>query len=95
MSVYVMARINIHDRSGYSNYIAGFMAVFARFNGKLLSVDERPELLEGAWDVTRTVLMEFPTRSDAMAWYRSREYQDLAKLRLAASEADIVLVQGR
>jgi uncharacterized protein (DUF1330 family) len=95
MSVYLIARVKIHDRSGYANYIAGFMAVLSGFKARLLSVDESPELLEGSWDVTRTVLIEFPDKSEAKAWYNSREYQELAKHRLGAAEADIVLVQGR
>ncbi len=95
MSTYLIARVKIHDRSGYSNYIAGFMEVLAKFKGKLLSVDESPELLEGTWDVTRTVLIEFPGKSEARAWFNSREYQELAKHRLGAADADIVLVQGR
>jgi uncharacterized protein (DUF1330 family) len=95
MSTYLIARVKIHDRSGYSNYVAGFMEVLSKFKGKLLSVEESPELLEGTWDVTRTVLIEFPGKTEARAWYNSREYQDLAKHRLTAADADIVLVQGR
>jgi hypothetical protein len=47
MTAYVMAQINIHDRSRYAEYEAGFMAVFAQYEGTMLSVDEAPEVLEG------------------------------------------------
>jgi uncharacterized protein (DUF1330 family) len=94
MSVYLIAEINIHDRVGYASYEAGFMAIFSRHKGKLLAVEESPEPLEGTWEHTRTVLIEFPSAALAHAWYDSAEYQALAKHRLASSEANVVLVKG-
>ena len=45
MTAYVLAQINIHDRSRYGDYEAGFMDIFAKYQGTLLSVDEAPEVL--------------------------------------------------
>jgi uncharacterized protein (DUF1330 family) len=42
MSVYIIARFKIHDRSEYDRYSAGFPAVFQQFDGTMLSVDEDP-----------------------------------------------------
>ncbi len=47
MTAYVLAQINIQDRSRYGDYEAGFMDIFAKYQGTLLSVDEAPEVLEG------------------------------------------------
>jgi uncharacterized protein (DUF1330 family) len=70
------------------------MEIFSQYAGKLLSVDEQPEVLEGSWDCTRTVLAEFPSREDAMAWYQSDAYQALAQHRFAASSANLAVVAG-
>lgn len=94
MSVYLMAQITIHDRAGYSVYEAGFMQVFEKFRGRLLAVDEEPETLEGAWPCTRTVLIEFPSRDEALAWAGSDEYREIARHRLAASTANIAMVRS-
>jgi uncharacterized protein (DUF1330 family) len=94
VSSYIIANINIHDRAGYARYEEGFMDIFQQFNGKMLSVDENQQVLEGDWPVTRTVLIEFPTDSDAMAWYRSEGYQALMQHRLNASVGNIALVAG-
>ena len=51
-------------------------------------------VLEGEWPCTRTVLLEFPSEEDAMSWYRSPEYQALARHRFGASFADIVMIRG-
>ena len=94
MAHYVIAQIDIKDREKYAEYEAGFMDIFASYKGKLLSVDENVSLLEGQWPATRTVLIEFPSKEEALAWYESEEYQSLAKHRFAASSADIVIVSG-
>ena len=94
MSKYLIAQINIHDRDEYARYEAGFSEIFSRYKGKMLAVDESPESLEGEWAYTRTVLIEFPTDEDAMAWYQSPEYQKLAEHRFAASSANLIKMSG-
>ncbi len=94
MSHYLVAQIEIADREQYRDYEAGFVEVFAKYKGKMLAVDEQPDLLEGNWSFTRTVLIEFPSSEAALDWYRSAEYQDLAKHRFASSSANIVLIEG-
>ena len=94
MPVYLVARITIADREAYARYESGFPDIFSRHNGNILSVDEGPVVLEGEWPCTRTVLLEFPSEEDAMSWYRSPEYQALARHRFDASSADIVMIRG-
>ena len=94
MAHYVIAQIDIKDREKYAEYEAGFMAVFMSYKGKLLSVDENVSLLEGQWPATRTVLIEFPSKEEALAWYESEEYQSLAKHRFPASTSDIAIISG-
>ncbi len=36
--------------------------MFRAFNGKLLVADERPVVLEGAWERDKVVIMAFPTK---------------------------------
>jgi uncharacterized protein (DUF1330 family) len=40
------------------------------------------------------VLIEFPSKEIASAWYESDEYQALAQHRFAASTANAVLIEG-
>jgi uncharacterized protein (DUF1330 family) len=94
MTHYLIARIDINDREEYSTYQAGFMEIFSQYDGKMLSVDEAPKLIEGEWPVSRTVLIEFPSKESAMAWYESEAYQALAQHRFASSDGNIVLLKG-
>ncbi len=94
MTAYVVAKLTITDRNTYAHYGNGFMAAFTPFGGRLLSVDEAPEVIEGEWRCTRTVLLEFPSKDVMRAWYASEAYQNLVQHRFAASTADIVLLEG-
>lgn len=94
MSVYIVAQIDLTDRETYAKYEAGFSEVFAQYNGEMLAVESNPEVLEGSWPHWRTVLIQFPTREEALAWYQSEAYQALAQFRFASSSADIVILQG-
>ena len=94
MSVYIIARFKIHNRSEYDTYLAGFSEVFKKFDGKMLSVDEDPMVLAGEWDDTRSVIIEFPSKDSALAWVTSDEYQAIAKHRDAGSTANSILVKS-
>lgn len=94
MPIYIVAQINIEDRDTYARYEAGFMEIFDRYEGELLAVDEAVKELEGSWEYTRTVIIQFPDEAAARSWYDSEDYQALAQHRFAASAANLAIVQG-
>lgn len=94
MSVYLIAQIEIHDRNEYDQYEAGFLEIFLKYKGEILVVDEDPNILEGEWPYTRTVLIRFPDEEEAMRWYKSDEYQKLAQHRFKSSKANLILAKG-
>jgi uncharacterized protein (DUF1330 family) len=95
MSSYMIALIDIHDRARYDRYLAGFDAVFEKYNGRVVAVEEQPRLLEGTWPARRTVMIRFPSDEEARRWYDSPEYGELMRHRHAAAVSNIVLVTGR
>lgn len=94
VTTYLIAQLDIHDREEYSKYEEGFRDSFSQYGGKLLSVEEDPETLEGNWSFTRTVLIEFPSKEVAMGWYDSDDYQALVQRRFAASTGNLVMIEG-
>lgn len=94
MSVYFIANILIKDDIEYQKYLDGCDEVFRKFNGKYLSVDHNPMILEGSWNYTKSVIIEFPGEDEFTKWYHSEEYQVLLKHRLKASVCDTILVKG-
>lgn len=95
MTCYFLARITIHDPAGYARYLEGTDAPLARFGARVLAVDEAPQVLEGAWPCTRTVLIAFPDETTGRAWYDSPEYREIAPLRFRSATTDAVFLKGR
>lgn len=95
MSSYFVAQITINDPDEYQKYLDGYDEIFERYEGEVVAVDDRPEILEGNCSHTRIVLIRFPDAAGLKRWYNSPEYQQLAKYRRNASKADILLVHGR
>lgn len=94
MPVYMISRMTIHDRAEYDKYEEQFFDIFEKFDGKLLSVDEEPQVVAGEWTATRSVLIEFPTKPQLFAWLTSPEYQAIGKHRDAGSTAEAIIVNG-
>ena len=94
MAVYIVSRLTIHNRAEYDKYDTQFAEVFAKFNGKVLSVDEEPIVLSGEWEATRSVIIEFPSKGDAFTWMKSEEYQRISEHRNAGSTLSSILVKS-
>lgn len=95
MTCYFLARITIHDPATYARYLAGTDEPLARFGARVLAVDEAPQVLEGAWPCSRTVLIEFADETAARAWYDSPDYQAVAGYRHRSATTDAVFLKGR
>src|SRR5882672_1903453 len=94
MTVYVIVQLKMTDRAAYDRYQARFFDVFRKFNGRLLSADERPAVLEGTWDRDRLVLMSFPGEAAFHAWAGSPEYLEISKDRKAGADGIVLLAKG-
>ena len=94
MSVYVVVQLTIHDRERYQRYIDRFLPIIAEHGGRVLAVDDHPEVLEGTWDADRVVLLRFSDRAAFEGWAQSPAYKEIAADRIAATDGPILLVQG-
>jgi uncharacterized protein (DUF1330 family) len=94
MPVYFYANIRVKDEAEYEKYLARVDEVFEKYKGEYLVVDESPELLEGSWDFTKSVLIKFESREEFRRWYYSEEYQQILKYRLRGADSDVVLLHG-
>jgi uncharacterized protein (DUF1330 family) len=92
--VYAIAQLTITDRATYNRYQASFMRVMAKFKGRVLAADEKPQVVEGVWDREKVVLLSFPDEAAFREWVESPEYVEIAKDRKAGSDAVVLLVKG-
>ena len=94
MSVYAMIQLTIHDRARYDVYSNAFMPVLEQYGGKLLVAQDNPQVMEGEWTGDRVVLLEFADKKAFLTWATSPEYTEIAKDRLAGSNAVVLLARG-
>ena len=92
--VYAIAQLTITDRATYDRYQQRFMGVMKRHKGQVLAADESPQVVEGAWDRQKVVLLAFPDERAFREGAESPEYLEIAKDRKAGSDAVILLVKG-
>jgi uncharacterized protein (DUF1330 family) len=90
---YWIAHITVTDPAAYDLYRAAVAALFARFRAKILVRGGTQTVPEGTIR-PRTVVIEFPTLQAATDCYNSTDYQAAIKLRQAASEGDICIIEG-
>jgi uncharacterized protein (DUF1330 family) len=90
----VIVQLKMTDRVAYDRYQARFFDVFRKFNGRLLSADERPAVLEGQWDRDKLVLMSFPDEAAFHAWANSPDYLEISRDRKAGADGIVLLAKG-
>lgn len=89
---YVIITEDIKDPAGMVEY--GKLAMKAMSGAKIVAVDQKPEVIEGAWHGSQTVVLEFESVDAAKEWYYSDAYQAAVKVRQGAAECNGVIVSG-
>ena len=93
MSAFVIAEINIKDPEKYNSYKELTPATVSAFGGKFVLRGKPVKVLEGEFKYQRLIMLEFPSKEKAEAWYNSEEYQHAISLRDDAATANFLLVE--
>jgi uncharacterized protein (DUF1330 family) len=95
MPAYVIADVRaVRDLETLIEYRRRNTDAVADHGGRFLIRGGESEVLEGDWPSLRFVMIEFPDADAARAWWESDEYAPLKDMRRAASDTNIVLVEG-
>jgi uncharacterized protein (DUF1330 family) len=84
----------ISDQAGMNEYGRAAFPSLMSGGARVLAVDTSPEVLEGEWHGSQTVLLEFDSVEAARAWYESQEYATAKPLRLAAAVTNAAILHG-
>jgi uncharacterized protein (DUF1330 family) len=93
MPAYIIGRIEVTDPETYQTYASQTVALAEAAGGRFLVKGGPITRLEGEGPA-RHVVIEFPDRAAAEAWYRSDAYQAIVPIALRASRRDLVIVDG-
>jgi uncharacterized protein (DUF1330 family) len=94
MPAYVVAELEINDPASFDEYRKGVPATIAAYGGRYVARGGAIQPLEGGWEPTRMVIVEFPNLAQAQAWYASPEYRALREIRQRSTSTRAVLVEG-
>lgn len=75
------------------DYLTRIDATLAPYGGRFLVHGGEIVPAEGTWD-GQLVVLRFPTRADAEAWYASPAYADILPLRTRNSDSIACIVEG-
>lgn len=92
--IYAIAIIDITDPEGYRAYEEKFLEILSGYEAKLLGLGNPPDVIEGEFDQTRMVVIEFSSKEEFHRWYKSEPYQEILKARLKSSNGGVYLVPG-
>jgi len=94
MAAYVIADIAVKDAETYAGYTAQTPDMVAKYGGKFIVRGGTLETLEGDWQPSRLVVLEFPSFEQAKTFYDSDDYAPLKAIRIGASDSKLILVDG-
>ena len=94
MAAYLLAQVEVHDMEQYRKYTAQTPALIEKYGGRFLVRGGEVVTLEGDAPASRMVLIEFPSLQTVQDFYNSEEYQEVLQLRLPASTASFLALDG-
>ena len=94
MSAYVVVDVEVTDPAAFDEYRQQVPATIARYGGRYIVRGGQTQTLEGHWDPKRVVILEFPDRAAARAWWSSQEYAGAKALRQRCARTQLIIVDG-
>jgi len=93
MSAYIISNLDVHDEAKLADYVKNVPGTLAKYGGRYLVRRGKVDTLEGDWSPV-LVMLEFPTRAQAKAWYESPEYRRLRQASFQGATRNLILVDG-
>ena len=94
MPAYAIVQVKVEDPVRYEDYKKMVPPSLAKYGGRFLVRGAKTETLEGAWQPSRLVILEFPSVERAKAWWAGPEYAEAKALRQATAQTELIVVEG-
>ena len=94
MAVYLIADIEVREPERYKAYVESVPALIAKHGGTYRVRGGEVTALEGGWSPGRLIVLEFPDRAAALAFYNDPRYAPFRTLRQSTTDTQLVLAEG-
>lgn len=91
---FLFDNMEVNDPAKLAEYATSVRPVVEKFGGRYRVVGGTTKLLEGSWQPTYPVIIEFDSLEQATAWYESDEYAPYKSMRQSAVRCNAVLIEG-
>jgi uncharacterized protein (DUF1330 family) len=91
VSAYLVANYKLTNPDAYQAYVPAVLPTLEAHGAEVLVADYESEAVEGT-PHSVTIVLRFPSKDAAQAWYRSPEYQSVINLRTDNTEGFVVFV---
>jgi uncharacterized protein (DUF1330 family) len=91
---YIYVEMTIRDPERFKQYTALSAPAVHAVGGRYVVAGVKPEVLEGAFDAHRIVVVQFPSLERAREFYHSAAYQAARQKRAGAAEFKMLLLEG-
>jgi uncharacterized protein (DUF1330 family) len=89
VSAYLIANYKLTNPTAYQSYVHAVMPTLEAHGAEVLVADYESEAVEGA-PHSVTIVLRFPSKEAARAWYQSPEYQAIISLRTDNADGFVV-----
>ena len=94
MAGYMIADVNVTDPEGFEEYRKLVSATIEAYGGRYVVRGGATETIEGDWNPSRLVIIEFDSVEQAKAWYHSDEYAGPRDMRHKAATTNAIFAEG-
>ncbi|HEV7331384.1 MAG TPA: DUF1330 domain-containing protein [Flavisolibacter sp.] len=94
MPAYIIVEVSINNPEEYEAYKKLTPASLLPYQGKFIVRGGETVSLEGSWNPERIVVLQFPSKELAQAWWSSPEYSPAKEIRQRTADTKMILVEG-
>ena len=94
MAGYMIADVTVTDPEGFEEYRKLVSATIETYGGRYVVRGGATETVEGDWNPSRLVVLEFDSVEQAKAWYYSEEYAGPKKMRHDSATTNAIFAEG-
>ena len=94
MPAYVIVNVDVLDEEAGWAYAPVAQQSILSHGGRYLVAGPTPEPVEGAWDFSRLLVIEFPDMDRIREWYDSPEYRRAREMRKSTARVRMLFAEG-